>query len=108
MTADKLHRMAPHLLVFHCPACKYGHHIQINTEFTNQGPYWGWNGSLDAPTITPSILVRGNEFGGWSPRCHSFVTDGKIQFLNDCTHALAGQTVEIPSWHDDEDFPASV
>ncbi|MGT2429227.1 hypothetical protein ACU4HD_11865 [Cupriavidus basilensis] len=24
--------------------------------------------------------------------CHSFVTDGHIQFLGDCTHALAGQT----------------
>ena len=27
--------------------------------------------------------------------CHSFVTDGKIQFLGDCTHELAGQTVEL-------------
>ena len=25
-----------------------------------------------------------------------FVTDGKIQFLGDCTHALAGQTVDLP------------
>jgi hypothetical protein len=30
--------------------------------------------------------------------CHSFVTDGRIQFLNDCTHPLAGQTVDIPEW----------
>jgi hypothetical protein len=30
--------------------------------------------------------------------CHSFVTDGKIQFLSDCTHALAGQTVALPDW----------
>jgi hypothetical protein len=28
--------------------------------------------------------------------CHSFVTNGKIQFLADCTHKLAGQTVELP------------
>ncbi|WP_241754456.1 hypothetical protein [Cupriavidus basilensis] len=27
--------------------------------------------------------------------CHSFVTDGRIQFLGDCTHALAGQTVPL-------------
>jgi hypothetical protein len=27
--------------------------------------------------------------------CHSFVTDGKIQYLSDCTHAMAGQTVDL-------------
>ena len=27
-----------------------------------------------------------------------FVTDGNIQFLADCTHALAGQTVPMPDW----------
>jgi hypothetical protein len=29
-----------------------------------------------------------------------FVTDGRIQFLGDCTHALAGQTVDLPDWED--------
>jgi hypothetical protein len=28
--------------------------------------------------------------------CHSFVTDGRIQYLGDCTHAMAGQTVDLP------------
>jgi hypothetical protein len=32
--------------------------------------------------------------------CHSFVTDGRIQFLGDCTHALANQTVELPDLPD--------
>jgi hypothetical protein len=31
-----------------------------------------------------------------SPLCHSFVRDGRIEFLSDCTHSLAGQTVELP------------
>ena len=30
--------------------------------------------------------------------CHSFVIDGRIQFLSDCTHALANQTVDLPDW----------
>ena len=30
--------------------------------------------------------------------CHSFIKDGNIQYLNDCTHKLAGQTIEIPDW----------
>lgn len=28
--------------------------------------------------------------------CHSFVRDGRIQFLSDCTHKLANQTVDLP------------
>lgn len=27
--------------------------------------------------------------------CHSFVFDGEIRFLGDCTHALAGKTVPL-------------
>jgi hypothetical protein len=30
--------------------------------------------------------------------CHVFIKAGMIQFLGDCTHALAGQTVPIPAW----------
>lgn len=29
--------------------------------------------------------------------CHSFVRDGQIEFLSDCTHALAGKTVSLPA-----------
>jgi hypothetical protein len=28
-------------------------------------------------------------------RCHSFVREGKIEFLNDCTHEHAGQTLDL-------------
>jgi hypothetical protein len=28
--------------------------------------------------------------------CHSIITDGKIQFCGDCTHALAGKIVDLP------------
>jgi len=80
------------LLVFHCPGCEYSHPFEIEAP---NGTGWTWNGSMDAPTFTPSLLVHG---GGQSPRCHSFVTDGRIQFLSDCTHKLVGQTVEIPEW----------
>jgi hypothetical protein len=80
---------------------------------------WGWNRSLELPTITPSIDVKSGHFGSaWKEgdpcwctynrdnpdrpstficyRCHSFVTDGRIAFLTDCSHALAGQTVDLP------------
>jgi hypothetical protein len=33
-------------------------------------------------------------------RCHSFVRAGRIEFLNDSTHALAGKTVDLPDLPD--------
>lgn len=88
------------LLSFKCPGCQAVHSIQHGAE---DGPNWGWNGSLERPTFSPSVLVTysGADAGtnGAPPAvCHSFVVNGRIQFLGDCTHALAGQTVDIPDW----------
>jgi hypothetical protein len=88
----KIHRMGDDgrgntLYAFHCPGCHYGHHISV--------PRWTWNGSLDSPTVMPSLLVNGSDAAS---RCHSFVKDGRIQFLSDCFHSLAGQTVDLPDW----------
>jgi hypothetical protein len=27
--------------------------------------------------------------------CHSFIKNGKIQYLSDCTHELKGKTVQL-------------
>lgn len=87
-------------LVFWCPGCGEAHRI---AHGEGPGPRWGWNGDAERPTFTPSVLVRyeGADAGqdGAPPAiCHTFVTDGRIQFLGDCTHALAGQTVDLPDW----------
>ena len=88
--------------LFECPGCKESHGIPVAGDHA-----WGWNGSVDAPTFTPSILVRWpanpnaiEEFKEWRIErvCHSFIKDGNIQFLSDCTHSLAGQTVPLPEW----------
>lgn len=42
--------------------------------------------------ITPSVFADPR---GARP-CHSFVTDGRIQFLTDSWHSLKGQTVDLP------------
>jgi len=57
---------------------------------------WSWNGDTEVPTLKPSILT---EFT-WGEerklhRCHSFVNDGKVQFLHDCSHELVGQTCDL-------------
>jgi len=103
-------------LMFWCPGCKQEHRIQHGA---GGGPRWGWNNDVEKPTFTPSVLVTCGHYAtgeapgncycdaeqripGWSNdgwkclRCHSFVTDGNIQFLSDCSHELAGQTVPLP------------
>ncbi|SDI54833.1 DUF6527 family protein [Pseudomonas abietaniphila] len=97
---------------FFCPGCKGPHSIKVNSPNT-PGPNWGYNGNPDSPTFTPSVLTTGFEHvteeehatlmagGHVEPRpfvCHSFVTEGRIQYLSDSTHALAGQTVDLPDW----------
>lgn len=82
---------------------------------------WAFDGNYDAPTFTPSVLVRsGHHVPEWEPGdhcwctwnadaaargekpapfecsvCHLFVRAGQIQFLSDCTHPLAGKTVPM-------------
>jgi len=89
-----LRSMAGGRVAFWCPGCDSCHAIPV------EGPKaWGYNGNPSAPTISPSILVTWEEGEAREKRvCHSFVRDGSIQFLGDCTHALAGQTVPLPVW----------
>ncbi|HEY9581095.1 MAG TPA: DUF6527 family protein [Rhizorhapis sp.] len=87
-------------LMFWCPGCDSVHMVRVGD---GPGPRWGYNGNPESPTFTPSILVsyNGPDAGrnGAPPAiCHSFVTDGRIQFLGDCTHALASQTVDLPEF----------
>lgn len=86
-------------VAFHCPGCGCAHMVVVGTP---NG--WGWNGDLARPTFTPSVLVHShptldeNDQPATTPQCHSFVTDGQIAYLGDCTHELVGQTVDLPPW----------
>jgi len=87
--------------IFFCPGC--GNHHGIST--TEPHPCWTWNGSVDKPTFNPSLLVKQGPkcdpvthlaIPGEPDRvCHSFIRDGQIQYLNDCTHELAGKTIDM-------------
>lgn len=57
---------------------------------------WSWNGDTAKPTLKPSILTKWDYRNG-EPRqiCHTFVNDGQVQFLADCTHEFAGQTLDL-------------
>ena len=100
-------------LTFWCQGCKKAHTVWVGD---GPGPQWGWNGDVDKPAFTPSVLVtvtqcltdeqhaawrRGEPLADPVPtRCHTFVgcngaQPGEIVFLSDCTHALAGQTLPL-------------
>lgn len=104
---------------FWCPGCQMHHGVRTDGREPNRN--WTFNGNGDAPTFHPSVVVRtirqdlsSEEWDRYEAlshtvpyeellehpdfrlRCHSFVTDGRIQFLSDSTHHLAGQTVELP------------
>jgi len=80
------------VMAFYCPGCNCQHPFDLER--------WEWNGSMDKPTFTPSLLCN-QDYP--QSRCHSFVKDGMIQFLDDCWHSLKGKTVEIPDWEKDLD-----
>lgn len=151
-----------------CPGCDMLHPFTIEAtpgptgELLNSGTTWEWDGNLEAPTFSPSLLVFSSvhlckhelflcpaETGGTceershimgyllpggeviAPKvhhrvpegakkamvhsdactqpnrgnCHSFLRQGRWEFLGDSAHKLAGQTVEmIPlplGWRDD-------
>lgn len=102
-------------LGFWCPGCDEIHVVSVAPG------RWTFNGDFDRPTFSPSVLVTGrrmtaegraqwkawcdrreagkelplSSFASEDIRCHSFVREGRIEFLTDCTHALAGQTVPL-------------
>lgn len=57
-------------------------------------PNWTWNGDVDKPTVKPSVLTRGEDNRGQHV-CHSWINDGKVQFLGDCSHEHAGKTMDL-------------
>jgi len=90
---------------FYCPGCQQRHTVQVGGDGD-----WTFNGDEASPTFRPSILfqgtvpitddeadriMKGEVITPRPLRCHSYVTSGKIYFLSDCYHALAGGVVDM-------------
>lgn len=99
--------LSPKLIEFHkgelshwCPACDM-RHIILTNDWEHSGPRWEWNGDVTKPTYSPSVKTE------WKTKdtliCHFFMKEGKIQFLNDCTHDMASTIVDIPDYPFNED-----
>jgi len=83
--------------MFWCNGCNMYH--SVNTDAIYSPVVWEFNGDYNKPTFQPSILVTAPYFPR-DIRCHSFIIDGKIQYLADCNHELAGKTVEMKEERD--------
>ena len=65
--------------------------LPVITKGTREGTgCWTWNGCTDKPTLRPSVLTQSHEF-----RCHSWITDGNVNYLSDCSHEMAGASEEL-------------
>lgn len=68
---------------FWCPGCEHPHAFYL--------PRWSFDECYARPTFYPSLLNQTSD-----SVCHLFLREGKLRFLADCTHALAGQVVDLP------------
>jgi hypothetical protein len=80
------------MLLIQCPACHCAHGFDGR---------WVWNGSEESPSLSPSMNIRWEAIVDGVEVvniCHSYVTAGRIRYLSDCTHSMAGQMVDLPDW----------
>lgn len=80
-----------HLSIW-CQGCKDLHVIPVDGT---RG--WTWNGDRVNPTVTPSLLSDHVSDSGQTVRCHLFITNGNLVFLDDSEHEFKGQTVPLES-----------
>ncbi len=67
------------------------HDIGLKMDIALPLTHWTWNGDTEKPTVNPSALSD----DGMGNISHLFIRDGKLVYLNDCTHELKGKTVDM-------------
>jgi len=118
MLSSKLRSLEGGRLAYWCQGCDMLHQVAVGD---GPGPRWGYNDNPEAPTFTPSVLVQWDQAEPPATNadvvakirsgeivqtrvhkiCHTFITDGRVQFLGDCTHQFAGQTLDLPDLPED-------
>ena len=89
-------------LEYKCHACGW-HSVPVKIG-VKEDKFWQWNGSLEKPTISPSVNhSHGGYKGEIKPfRFHYIITDGVIAYCGDCTHNKSGQTLPMIPYTDTE------
>jgi hypothetical protein len=89
------------MLIWMCPGCRDHHGVPVVSNVPGR-PWW-WNGSLEKPTLNPSVLVNLGQAHPGLPVCHGWLKDGQIVYCGDCSHEMRGQTVAMPTMREDRD-----
>jgi Family of unknown function (DUF6527) len=84
----KLRLVRPGVYLFWCPGCRKGHTFNTSSTDHPQGKRWGFNGSLDKPSVDGLLAFDG---------CIHELRGGDLHY-GDCTHDLSGQTVPLPEY----------
>lgn len=87
---------------FYCAGCKWLHCFYVEKIDTNS-PVWKFNGDLEKPTFEPSYITGHKSIP--KQTCHLFLRDGKLEYLSDSVHELAGQTIDLPDHSDYKKSP---
>lgn len=98
-------RISGEYKMFWCFGCKSYHRVDGR---------WNYNDNPESPTFSPSVLVYPSEtlsqypennlsfedLEKWcdkyrikTPRCHLFIENGYIKYLDDCEHDFANKTI---------------
>jgi hypothetical protein len=96
----KIKEASPGYFMMYCPGCENLHAF---------GESWGFNKDFDdKPDVQGSLLTHPTRVRNIT--CHLFIRHGKIQYLTDSTHSLAGTTIDLPEipksryiFHDEEE-----
>ncbi len=84
-----------HLGVY-CRGCKMTHMLRVVPDPENsKTPKWQFNGDVNKPSFHPSYTARYSRDGKVIV-CHSWIKNGTMEYMGDCTHELRGQTVDLP------------
>lgn len=99
----------PYMTVaFWCPGCRTEHPYRVvapgfteaDVRATHPNGCWAWNGSMEKPSFTPSLMCNPNR----EDQCHLYVTDGKLLYCGDCHHDLRGQIMDMVPIPSDEEL----
>jgi len=83
-----------------CPGCRTSPAGWMHAVPVTGPQAWTWNGSLEKPTLNPSVKCTTGE--KLDRICHTNLVDGVLLFHADCTHDLRGHH-ELPEFDDRAD-----
>lgn len=104
-----LYRDNPDLVVHYCPGCERIHAARVDGPPAMPGN-WRWilTGTPDNPSLHPSVRhsypesAYENNPGLPRYQCHYMVTNGVLEFFDDCTHQFKGQKIPMPELTDEQ------